>query len=218
MPFQAKQGNSKRRRILFRVMVESRRGSRGDIPNHWGDKPVKRQRGLTLIGIAVLLGAWISIAWIVPAQAGSQDEITMQVKLECLNFEGDCTKFRILTPPAAQAAPWLTIGGCNPDEALAGKEIEDGIVVIRPGELVLVKIAYVNDTDKPMKFRSLPHFIEPQNLQKLAVFNCFCLGETYTVPPHTGWFRIVRLGAAFDMPIGSRFVATHILTSNALVE
>lgn len=144
--------------------------------------------------------------------------VTMQVKFECLLFDGDCSQFQILKPPAAQAVPWHTVGGCSIEDAFAGEPIRDGVFTLRPGELTLIKVAYFNNTDKPVKFRGTPHYIEPQNLQPVTVMNCMCLGETYTVPPHSGWFRIIRLGPAFDTPNGARVVATHVLTSDSLVD
>ncbi len=144
--------------------------------------------------------------------------VTMQVKFECLLFDGDCSQFQILKPPTDQAVPWHTVGGCNLEEALAGEPIKDGVLALRPGELTLIKVAYFNDTDKPVKFRGIPHYIEPQNLQPTTIMNCLCLGETYIVPPHTGWYRIIRLGPGFDTPAGSRMVATHVLTSDSLVD
>lgn len=144
--------------------------------------------------------------------------VTMQVKFECLLFDGDCSQFQILKPPAAQAVPWHTVGGCNIVDAFSGEPIKDGVFTLRPGELTMVKVAYFNNTDKPVRFRGIPHYMEPQNLQPLMVMNCMCLGETYTVPPHSGWFRIIRLGPAFDVPNGSRVVVTHVLTSDSLVD
>jgi hypothetical protein len=95
--------------------------------------------------------------------------------------------------------------------------MKDGIVKVAPGELIFVKIAYVNDSDKVIHFRAIAHAVEPRELQGLAIFNCMCLGETFRVQPGKAWFRVIRVGAAQDMPAGARFVATHILTSEAAV-
>jgi len=113
--------------------------------------------------------------------------VTMQVKFECLLFDGDCSQFQILKPPAAQAVPWHTVGGSSMEDAFAGEPIKDGVFTLRPGELAMVKVAYFNNTDKPVKFRGIPHYTEPQNLQPMMIMNCMCLGKTYTHhPPGSG--------------------------------
>ncbi len=144
---------------------------------------------------------------------GEERSITMQLSFECIKFQGDCGKIRIIKPPEDQQQLHRTESGVKAAQALRGTEVKDGIFKLAPGEIEFVKIAYVNDSDRAVRFRAIPHHIEPQNLQIVAIFQCMCLGETYTVPPHSSWYRILRVGASFDMPPGSRFVATHLLTS-----
>lgn len=168
-----------------------------------------------------LPGGEQELARVVPGQEPPGQEpyqITLQIRFECLLFDGDCGKFKIMKPPKSQAHFWITIEGCSREDTLAGEEIPGGVITLRPGELTLVKIAYFNDSDKPVKFRGIPHYVEPQNLQPMTIMNCLCLGQTYTVPPHTGWFRVIRLGPAYDAPNGSRLVVTHVLTSESLVD
>lgn len=145
-------------------------------------------------------------------------QITLQVKFECLLFDGDCNHFQVINPQKEQAHFWVTIGGLSWEETFSGEPIKDGVLNLRPGELTMIKVAYFNNTDKEIKFRGIPHYIEPQNLQPMTVMNCLCLGETYSVPPHSGWYRIIRLGPTFDLPNGSRLVVTHVMTSESLVE
>ncbi len=76
-----------------------------------------------------------------------------------------------------------TESGIRAEEALRGTQIKDGIFWLAPGEVIFVKIAYVNDSDQTVRFRAIPHHIEPQNLQIVAIFQCMCLGETYSFPP-----------------------------------
>lgn len=168
-----------------------------------------------------LVGGEKELSTVKPGQEPPGQEpyyITLQVKFECLLFDGDCGQFQVLKPTAAQAHFWATIGGLTREETFAGEAIKDGVFTLRPGELTLIKVAYFNNSDKEVKFRGIPHYIEPQNLQTMTIMNCLCLGQTYSVPPHSGWYRIIRLGPAFDMPNGSRLVATHIMTSDSLVE
>lgn len=143
--------------------------------------------------------------------------VTLQIKFECLLFDGDCSQFKVLKPTVDQAHFWVT-RNCDREETFEGEPIKDGVLTLRPGELAMVKVAYFNNTDKEVKFRGIPHYIEPQNLQSMTIMNCLCLGETYTVPPHTGWYRIIRLGPTFDIPNGSRLLATHVMTSESLVK
>lgn len=164
-----------------------------------------------LVIMAVTLLLLPTLGW------GEERSIIMQLSFECVKFEGDCDKIQIITPPEDQQQLHRTESGIRAEEALRGTQIKDGIFWLAPGEVIFVKIAYVNDSDQTVRFRAIPHHIEPQNLQIVAIFQCMCLGETYTIPPHSGWYRILRVGAAFDMPAGSRFVATHILTSENLV-
>jgi len=145
-------------------------------------------------------------------------QITLQVKFECLLFDGDCSQFQVLKPTAAQAHFWVTTGGLSKKDTFEGEVIKDGVFTLRPGELTLLKVAYFNHTDKEVKFRGIPHYIEPQNLQAMTVLNCLCLGATYSVPPQSGWYRIIRVGPTYDTPNGSRLVATHVMTSDSLVE
>lgn len=144
---------------------------------------------------------------------GGEKSIIMQIRFDCVMFEGDCTKIRIINPPKGQRELHRTESGVKAEEALKGSQISDGIIRLAPGEIRFVKIAYVNEGGKPVRFRSIPHHIEPQNLQIISIFQCMCLGETYTVPPNSGWYRVIRVGATHDMPAGSQVVATHILTS-----
>ena len=149
--------------------------------------------------------------------SGEERAITMQLSFDCVKFEGDCGKIWVINPPDDQKQLHKTESGVSAEAALKGSEINDGVINLAPGELVFVKIAYVNDTNRHVRFRAIPHHVEPQNLQVVAIYQCMCLGETYTVPPHSAWYRILRVGAAFDMPAGSRFIATHILTSENLL-
>ncbi len=151
------------------------------------------------------------------ASADSRKSITMQINFECVKFRGDCSKIRVIKPPPSQARLWLSSSRTSAVKALEGEEVKDGIFKLAPGELVFVKIAYVNDSDRVVQFRAIPHAMEPKEIQNLALFNCMCLGETYRVPPGKAWYRVIRVGAAQDMPPGTRFIATHILTSEAAV-
>ncbi len=166
--------------------------------------------------IALLLFA-LSVIIPQPALGEQGKSITMQVNFQCVKFQGDCGNIHVLKPPTSQAQLWLSATGVSAAKALKGETVKDGIFKLAPGELIYVKIAYVNDTDREILFRAIPHVIEPNELQNLALYNCMCLGETYRVPPRQAWFRVIRVGAAQDMPAGSRFVATHILTSEAAV-
>ena len=61
-----------------------------------------------------LPGGKEELAHVKPGQEPPGQEpyyVTMQVKFECLLFDGDCSQFQILRPPAAQAVPWHTVGG-----------------------------------------------------------------------------------------------------------
>jgi len=151
------------------------------------------------------------------ASSNAAKSITMQINFECVKFEGDCSKIRVIKPPSSQARLWLSSSRTTPAKALKGEEVKDGIFKLAPGEMVFVKIAYVNDSDKVVQFRAIPHALEPKELQNLALFNCMCLGETYRVPPGKAWYRVIRVGAAEDMPAGARFIATHVLTSEGAV-
>lgn len=166
--------------------------------------------------LAIFLFGWSSH----PAAAApspSQKSITMQISFECVKFNGDCGKIRVIKPPASQARLWLSSSRTTAAKALKGEEVKNGIFQLAPGELIFVKIAYVNDSDKVVQFRAIPHAIQPNEAQNLALYNCMCLGETYRVPPGKAWYRVIRVGAAEDMPPGTRFIATHILTSEAAV-
>ncbi len=166
---------------------------------------MRKSTGLIILVVALLL---------LPALGSGEEQfVTMQLSFDCVKFAGDCNKIQILRPPGDQQQLHRTESGVRAEEALKGTQIKNGIIKLAPGEMVFVKIAYVNDSDRTVRFRAIPHHIEPQNLQVVAIFQCMCLGETYTVQPHSGWYRILRVGAAFDLPAGSRFVATHLLTS-----
>ena len=142
--------------------------------------------------------------------------VTLQLAFECVKFQGDCGKVQVLKPPRAQEQLWLQGTGVSPEKALRGKVVKDGIFTLEPGTFVYAKIAFVNDTNVELRFRAIPHFVNPPELQGLALLNCMCLGETYRVPPGRAWFRVIRVGAARDVPPGSRFRSTHILTSDGL--
>ncbi len=170
---------------------------------------MRKRTDMAIMAVTLLL---------LPALApGAERPITMQLSFDCVKFEGDCEKIRLIKPPGDQKLLHKTESGVTAETALKGSEINDGVINLAPGELVFVKIAYVNDSNRPVRFRAIPHHVEPQNLQVVVIFQCMCLGETYTVPPHSSWYRILRVGAAFDMPPGSRFVATHLLTSDNLL-
>ncbi len=166
--------------------------------------------------LAFLLFAWGAQ----PATGASSDvqkSITMQISFQCVKFNGDCGKVRIIKPPPSQSQLWLSSSRTSAAKALKGEEVKDGIFKLAPGELVFVKIAYVNDSDKVVQFRAVPHSIQPKEVQNLALYNCLCLGETYRIRPGKAWYRVIRVGAAKDMPPGTRFIATHILTSEGAV-
>ncbi len=147
---------------------------------------------------------------------GNHEVVTLQLAFECVKFQGDCGKVKVIKPPRAQERLWLQGTGVSPEKALRGDVVKDGVFRLEPGTFVYAKIAYVNDTNAEIRFRAIPHFVDPGELQGLALLNCMCLGETYRVPPGRGWFRVIRVGAARDVPPGSRFKATHILTSDGL--
>lgn len=142
--------------------------------------------------------------------------VTLQLSFECAKFQGDCEQVQILKPPPAQDKPWLQGTAVTPEKALQGDVVKDGVFSVEPGTFVNVKIAYVNDTKTEIRFRAIPHTADPYQLQRLTLLNCMCLGETYRVPPGKGWFRVIRVGAAKDVPSGSRIRATHLLTSDGL--
>ncbi len=171
---------------------------------------------LFLVMFTSILLAWAAQP-VASAFAGSRKSITMQISFECVKFNGDCGKVRIIKPPSSQATLWLSSSRTSAAKALKGEEVKDGIFQLAPGELIFVKIAYVNDSDKVVQFRAIPHAIQPKEVQNLALYNCMCLGETYRVPPGKAWYRVIRVGAAEDMPPGTRFIATHILTSEGAV-
>lgn len=140
----------------------------------------------------------------------------LQLAFECKKFRGDCSKIQILDPPPGQNKPWLQGTGVTSEKALQGNVVKDGVFTLQPGTFVIAKIAYVNDTKTEIRFRAIPHIADPYELQRLTLLNCMCLGETYRVPPGQGWFRVIRVGAAKDVPPGSRIKATHVLTSDGL--
>ncbi|MEE9143743.1 MAG: hypothetical protein V3U06_03105 [Candidatus Binatia bacterium] len=150
------------------------------------------------------------------ASANPGKAVILQLAFECAKFQGDCGKVKVIKPPRAQERLWLQGTGVSPEKALRGDVVKDGVFRLEPGTFVYAKIAYVNDTNAEIRFRAIPHFVDPGELQGLALLNCMCLGETFRVPPGRGWFRVIRVGAARDVPPGSRFKATHILTSDGL--
>lgn len=150
------------------------------------------------------------------ASTNPEDTVMLQLAFECMKFQGDCGKLRVLTPPRGQNKLWLQGTGVSSQKALRGDVVKDGVFTIKPGTFVVAKIAYVNDTDKEVRFRAIPHAAVPYELQRLALLNCMCLGEAYRVPPGKGWFRIIRVGTARDVSPGSRIRVTHVLTSDGL--
>lgn len=150
------------------------------------------------------------------ASTNPGDTVMLQLAFECMKFQGDCGKLRVLNPPRGQNKLWLQATGVSPEKALRGDVVKDGVFTIKPGTFVNVKIAYVNGTDTEVRFRAIPHAADPYELQRLTLLNCMCLGEAYRVPPGKGWFRIIRVGAAQDIPPGSRIRVTHVLTSDGL--
>ena len=157
------------------------------------------------LGLAILLGSAL-------AQANSSG-VTLQLRFDCMAFDGDCAAVQVIEPPADQRDLHLTASTGSREEALRGKAITNGILEVGPGEMRFVKIAYVNERDRPIRFRALPHAVEPPDLQVLTLMQCMCIGEPYSVAPGEAWYRIIRVGAAHDMPPGARLVVTHILTS-----
>lgn len=150
------------------------------------------------------------------ASTNPANTVMLQMAFECMKFQGDCNKIHVLKPPPAHDRPWLQGTGVTPEKALQGDVVQDGVFTLEPGTFVNVKIAYVNGANREVRFRAIPHAAEPYELQRLTLLNCMCLGEAYRVPPGKGWFRVIRVGAARDVPPGSRIKATHVLTSDGL--
>lgn len=163
------------------------------------------------LGLAILLGSALALA--------NSSGVTLQLRFDCMFFDGDCAAVQLIEAPTDQRDLHLTESTGSREEALRGKAIANGILEMGLGELRFVKIAYVNEGDRPIRFRALPHAVEPPALQVLTLMQCMCIGEPYTVAAGEAWYRIIRVGAAQDMPPGARMVVTHILTSvNVLPE
>ena len=97
------------------------------------------------------------------------------------------------------------------EEPPAGSEIVGGVLPVRFDEPQRVVLRLRNPLDRPVRFWAAPHLRTPhEGLDALMVL-CLCTGETYEIPAHGSWTRVMEFGIRRRDAV-SPLRITHVIT------
>ncbi|MGE3858183.1 MAG: hypothetical protein AB7G21_14610 [Dehalococcoidia bacterium] len=92
-----------------------------------------------------------------------------------------------------------------------GEEIPGGDLRVTLDEAQRVVAVLRNPLDRPVRFWVAPHLPTPHSAEPALMIRCLCTGETYEVPAHGTWARVLELGIRRRDAVDT-LVVTHVVT------
>lgn len=92
-----------------------------------------------------------------------------------------------------------------------GEEITGGNLRVTLDEAQRVVAVVRNPLDRPVRFWVAPHLPTPHSAESALMVRCLCVGETYEVPAHGTWMRVLELGIRRREAVDV-LVVTHVVT------
>lgn len=92
-----------------------------------------------------------------------------------------------------------------------GEEIADGNLRVTLDEAQRVVAVVRNPLDHPVRFWVAPHLPTPHSAEPALMIRCLCTGDTYEVPAHGTWMRVLELGIRRREAVDV-LVVTHVVT------
>ena len=92
-----------------------------------------------------------------------------------------------------------------------GEPIADGTLRVTLDEAQRVVVVLQNPLDRPVRFWAAPHLPTPHSAEPALMIRCLCTGDTYEVPAHGTWMRVLELGIRRRQAVDTLAV-THVIT------
>ncbi len=92
-----------------------------------------------------------------------------------------------------------------------GEVIADGNLRVTLDEAQRVVVVLQNPLDQPVRFWAAPHLPTPHSAEPALMIRCLCTGETYEVPAHGTWMRVLELGIRRRDAVEA-LIVTHVVT------
>jgi hypothetical protein len=110
---------------------------------------------------------------------------------------------------------WLMKTYAAGEEPQAGRDlgevIADGNLRVTLDEAQRVVAVIRNPLDHSVRFWVAPHLPTPHSAEPALMIRCLCTGETYEVPAHGTWMRVLELGIRRRDAVDT-LVVTHVVT------
>ena len=163
---------------------------------------------------ASLVVALLTVALLVlPACSASAPARGAELQVRWVLPEGFPAQISLhrLTGDSRQQPTWLMKTYAAGETVPLGEEIGGGDLHVTLDEVQRVVAVVRNPLDRPVRFWVAPHLPSPHSAESALMIRCLCVGETYEVPAHGTWTRVLELGIRRRQAVDA-MVVTHVVT------
>ena len=148
-------------------------------------------------------GAELRVRWVLPEAFPAQISLHRALRAQ--------PSWQMKTFAAGERIEASASGLGGAGGGVLGEEIASGNLRVTLDEPQRVVVVLRNPLDRPVRFWVAPHLPTPHGAEPALIIRCLCTGETYEVPAHGTWMRVLELGIRRREAVDA-LVITHVVT------